>query len=252
MECRGECGRPIQPEVDRERTMNALRRHIPRLSPPTGPCSPRSAASCPSPLVVLLCEARDVAALAPATGRGRMDLPAPRTGTTAARPGAGRPGRPAGRDRRARPTRRAGRRPARDGLRESHPRRPSRPVRRGCGAVRWRAWPGGTGPPGSVLVGSAGWDQPWPSSSPCCRWAPARILSRSPTRARAPRGPLRITSSSPWSCSSRSRWVWRGTPSRRSVLTVHDRTWFHPTRCSPSAQRRCQRRPCRLARTTPT
>ena len=35
-------------------------------------------------------------------------------------------------------------------------------------------------------------------------------------------------------------------------VRVHDRIWFHPTRCSPSAQRRCQRRPCRLARTTPT
>ena len=99
------------------------------------------------------------------------------------------------------------------------------------------------GPLGSVLVGSAGWDQTWPSSPPWCRCAPARILSRSFTRARAPRGPLRINSSSPRSCSSTSRWVWRGTPSRRSGLTVHDRTWFHPTRCSRSAQRRCQRRP---------
>jgi hypothetical protein len=35
---------------------------------------------------VLLGEARDVAALAPATRRGRMDPPPPRTGTTAARP----------------------------------------------------------------------------------------------------------------------------------------------------------------------
>jgi hypothetical protein len=41
-------------------------------------------------------------------------------------------------------------------------------------------------------------------------------------------------------------------PADRAGPTVHDRTWFHPTRRSPSAQRRCQRRPCQLARTTPT
>jgi hypothetical protein len=50
---------------------------------PAGRGQPRAA---PSPLVVLLGEARDVAGLAPPPRRGRMDLPAPRTGTTAARP----------------------------------------------------------------------------------------------------------------------------------------------------------------------
>jgi hypothetical protein len=62
---------------------------------PGGACrhQPRLA---PSPLVVLLRQARDAAALAPAAGRRRLDLPAPRNRSTSARPGAAAAHRPPG------------------------------------------------------------------------------------------------------------------------------------------------------------
>jgi hypothetical protein len=46
-------------------TCSAAKSHVPGSSPPTAPCSPRSAAPYPAPLVLLLCQARDAAALAP-------------------------------------------------------------------------------------------------------------------------------------------------------------------------------------------
>jgi hypothetical protein len=55
---------------------------------PTALCSPPSAAPAPSLLVVLRRQAGDAAALAPAAGRRRLDLPAPRNRATATRPGA--------------------------------------------------------------------------------------------------------------------------------------------------------------------
>jgi hypothetical protein len=62
---------------------------------PSGACrhQPRLV---PSPLVVLLRQARDAAALAPAAGRRRLDLPAPRNRSTSTRPGAAAAHRPPG------------------------------------------------------------------------------------------------------------------------------------------------------------
>ena len=65
----------------------------PGSSPPTGRCSPQSAARCPVRLVVLLGQARHAVALASAAGRRRLDLPS-WSGTTAigsAGPAADRP-----------------------------------------------------------------------------------------------------------------------------------------------------------------
>ena len=67
-----------------------------------------------------------------------------------------------------------------------------------------------------------------------------------------PAVPVGSPRADPWSCSSTRRWVWRETPSRRSVPTVQDRTRSHPTRCLRSDQTRRQRRPWRPALTTPT
>jgi hypothetical protein len=75
---------------------SAAESHGPGSSPPTAPCSPRSAAPYPAPAGPASCQARDAAALAPPPRRGRLDLPTPRSRATAARPGAAAADRSAG------------------------------------------------------------------------------------------------------------------------------------------------------------
>jgi hypothetical protein len=63
------------------------RSHAPGSSPPTAPTRGAQPGTAALALVVLLREARHAAALASATGRRRLDLPAPWNRATATRPG---------------------------------------------------------------------------------------------------------------------------------------------------------------------
>jgi len=74
----------------------AGRSHAPGSSPPTAPCSRRSAGHCRAPAVVLLRQPRHAAALAPAAGRRRLDPPAPPARATTTRPGTAAADRPPG------------------------------------------------------------------------------------------------------------------------------------------------------------
>jgi putative transposase len=81
---RGDAAKDLEILVLRHQlTVLAAKSHVPGSSPPTAPCSPRSAA----PAGLASCQARD-AALAPPPRRGRLDLSTPRSRATAARPGA--------------------------------------------------------------------------------------------------------------------------------------------------------------------
>jgi hypothetical protein len=85
---RGDATKDLEILVLRHQ-LSVLRRQIPRprLEPTDRALlAAVSRALPPNSLVLLLRQARDAAALAPTARRGRVDLPAPWPGTTAARP----------------------------------------------------------------------------------------------------------------------------------------------------------------------
>jgi hypothetical protein len=95
---RGDAAKDLEILVLRHQ-LTVLRRQVarPKLEPTDRALlTAVSRGTTPKSLVVLLRQARDAAALAPPPRRGRVDLPAPWTGTTATRPRAPRADHPPG------------------------------------------------------------------------------------------------------------------------------------------------------------